>query len=97
MWRVCCLALWVLEHDKSNTLLSPCAHALVALVLLSGLTEPDELATALSCSFVLDIRTIMQHEASIAEQESWQNDFEQEPSEAARLLDQYRLFIGGFE
>ena len=52
------------DHNTSNKLLLSCAHALVAPVLLCGLTELDELATALSCWFALDIWTIMQQEAS---------------------------------
>ena len=45
------------EHNTSNKLLLSWAP-----VLLSGLTELDELATALSCRFALDIWTIMQQE-----------------------------------
>ena len=50
------------EHNTSNTLLSSCAHALVARVLL------------------------WPHGARRAR--NWQNDVEEEPSEAARLLHQ---------
>ena len=38
-----------------------------------------------------------QHEVLLAEKESWPKDVEQEPSETARLLDQYPFSIGGFE
>ena len=80
MWReiwpqVCRFATWCAVMFRrltttSNKLLLTSAHALVAPELLSGLTEPDELATALSCQFALDIWTIMPQEAPSVDEES---------------------------
>ena len=61
------------EHNTGNPLLLLCAHAL-APALLSSFVERDELSVALSCRFALDNWTIMQCEAPLAEQESWQSD-----------------------
>ena len=58
------------EHNTSNCLLSACAPALGAPALLSGLTEPDELAVALWCRFAFDMWTTMQQVDLPADQES---------------------------
>ena len=58
---------------------------MVAPVLLSSLTELDELATSVTCWCALDIWTIMQQEALSADQESLHVDDEEETSEAASL------------
>ena len=48
------------EHNTSNSLLLLCAYALIAPVLLSGLSEANELGFALGCRFALDVFTIQQ-------------------------------------
>ena len=64
------------DHNTSNALLLLCAHALVAPVLLSGMTEADELVVALTCLFALDVFTIIQQDYSAAAQDSTLSDFE---------------------
>ena len=60
-----CYAMWACcddtssDHDDHNT--SNAFMLLVAPVLLSGLTDLDELKVAFECRFVLDVFTIIQH------------------------------------
>ena len=46
------------EHNTNNTLILLFADAFIALALLDGLTEVDELYIALGCRFAWDIITI---------------------------------------
>ena len=50
------------KHNTRNAFLLLCADALVAPVLLSGLTDVDELMVALGCRFALDILTVAQQD-----------------------------------
>ena len=50
------------DHDTGNFLLLLCAHALVAVVLLSGMSEADELLVALTWRFALDVFIIIQQD-----------------------------------
>ena len=43
------------QHQQRFLLL--CTDALIALVLLAGLTDVDELMVALGCRFALDVST----------------------------------------
>ena len=53
MWR-CDRASSDDDHNTSNSLLFLCAHALIATVLLSSMSEADELVVAPACRFALD-------------------------------------------
>ena len=64
------------EHNTSNSLLLQCAHALFAPVLLSSLSEADELVVALWCRFALDVFTIVQQDFPIADQGAMLSDLE---------------------
>ena len=68
------LPWWLLRR----LLLLSCAHALVDSVILCGLTDSDELSTAMSCRFAVDTWTIMQLDAHLAEQEPRVSDVELE-------------------
>ena len=50
------------EHNIDNTLLLLVADALIAAVLLSGLSDVDELMVALGCRFALDLFSVAQHD-----------------------------------
>ena len=50
------------EHNTGNTLLLLIADALTAPVLLSGLSDVDELMVALGCRFALDLFSTAQHD-----------------------------------
>ena len=50
------------EHNTNNTLLLLVADALIAPVLLSSLSDVDELMVALGCRFALDLFSIAQHD-----------------------------------
>ena len=50
------------EHNTDNTLLLLVADALIAPVLLSGLSDVDELMVALGCRFALDLFSVAQHD-----------------------------------
>ena len=47
------------EHNTSNTLLLLFADALIAPVLLTGLSDVDELMVALGCMFALDFLLLL--------------------------------------
>ena len=55
MWA-CCDDTSSDEHNTSNTLVLFFADALIATVLLTGLSDVDELTVAPGCTFALDIR-----------------------------------------
>ena len=50
------------EHNIDNPLLLLVADALIAPVILSGLSDVDELMVALGCRFALDLFSIAQHD-----------------------------------
>ena len=50
------------EHNTSNALLLLIADALIAPVLLAGLSDVDELMVALGCMFALDFLSVAQQE-----------------------------------
>ena len=71
-----CVAMWACcddtssdddEHNTSNSFLLLCADALIAPMLLSGLSDVDELMVALGCRFALDVFTIAQQGRPFAE------------------------------
>ena len=55
------------DHNTSNALLLLCGDALIAPVLLAGLSDVDELKVALGCRFAPDVFTIAQ-DHSLADQ-----------------------------
>ena len=52
-------------HNTSNSLLLLCADAIIAPVLLSGLSDVDELMVALGCRFALDVFAVAQQDAPL--------------------------------
>ena len=57
------------EHNTDIAALLLFGHVLVAPVLLSGLSAPDELLVALTCWFAPDILTIIQQDYAVAVEE----------------------------
>ena len=57
------------DHNTSNVLLLLCADALIAPVLLAGLSDLDELKVALGCRLALDVFNIAQQDYPVADQE----------------------------
>ena len=50
------------EHNTDNPLLLLVADSLIAPVILSGLSDVDELMVALGCRFAMDLFSIAQHD-----------------------------------
>ena len=66
------------DHNTGNSLLLLCAHALVAPVLPSGMSEADELLVALTCRFAVDVFTVIQQDYPAAAQDATLSDLELE-------------------
>ena len=66
------------EHNTDNSALLLFGHALVAPVLLSGLSVTHELLVSLTCRFALEILTIIPQDYSVAAEEATPIDLELE-------------------
>ena len=71
---ISCLTTTSTNTDNAALLLF--GHALVAPVLLSGLSATDELLAAVTCRFALDIFTIVQQGHPVAVEEATPMDLE---------------------